>query len=109
MDSPITQFKSILALWCLSELVDKFVKVYIPLNKNLKSAFIEFSKVYKNRLTSSVLDTISEIVDLVNGSPDLLNYIVQIYGNSDNIDQKEENYANPLLNYPLVNDIDNFE
>jgi len=110
MDSPITQFKSILALCCVSELVDKFVKVYIPLNKNPKSAFIEFSKVYKNRLTSPVLDTISEIVDLLNGSPDLLNYIVQIYGNSDNIiDQKEENYANPLLNYPLVNDIGNFE
>lgn len=77
--NPITQFKSILALCSSNTFVDEFVKLYIPLHKNVKSAFIEFSKVHKNYLTPSVLDAILAIINNVSQSTDLLDFIVQIY------------------------------
>ena len=77
----ITQLQSILTLCNSDNFVDEFVKVYIPLYKDLKNSFIEFSKVHKSHLTEKLLNSISVIIHTITQSADLLDYIIQIYEN----------------------------
>lgn len=74
----IDKFATIMRLCSEHNLVDIYVKQYVPLHKYPKKAFVSFGKYYRNALDQKVLSNLVQIVSLLSDT-EVLDYVVNIF------------------------------